>query len=45
MVNFKMKFPTAEGKVETMKIDQEVFRKCYENSLRTRRATCCVCNN
>jgi len=34
--HMKMKFPT-EGKVVTMKVDQEVARKCYENSLRTRR--------
>ena len=35
-VHMKMKFP-AEGRVVTMKVDQEVARKCYENSLRTRR--------
>jgi len=33
-----MKFP-AEGKVVTMKVDQEMARKCYEKSLRTRRDT------
>jgi len=36
--HLKMKFP-AEGKVVTMKVDQEVARKCYEKSLRTRRDT------
>ncbi|XP_027905968.1 uncharacterized protein LOC114165580 [Vigna unguiculata] len=34
--HMKMKFPT-EGKIVTMKVDQEIARKCYENSLRTRR--------
>ncbi|XP_027916049.1 uncharacterized protein LOC114175492 [Vigna unguiculata] len=34
--HLKMKFP-AEGKIVTMKVDQEVARKCYEKSLRTRR--------
>jgi len=34
--HMKMKFPT-EGKIVTMEVDQEIARKCYENSLRTRR--------
>jgi len=33
--HLKMKFPT-EGRVVTMRIDQEVARKCYERSLRSR---------
>jgi len=37
-VHLKMKFP-AEGKVVTMKVDQEIARKCYEKSLRIRRDT------
>ena len=36
--HLKMKF-LAEGKVVTMKVDQEVARKCYERSLRSRRDT------
>lgn len=36
--HLKPKFLT-EGKVVTMKVDQEVARKCYENSMRTRRST------
>ena len=36
-VYLKMKFPTDDGKVVTLSVNQEVARKCYEDSLRTRR--------
>ncbi|XP_027932759.1 uncharacterized protein LOC114188367 [Vigna unguiculata] len=36
-VHLKMKFPTNDGKVVTLAVNQEVARKCYEDSLRTRR--------
>jgi len=32
-----MKFPTDDGKVLTLSVNQEVARKCYEDSLRLRR--------
>jgi len=35
--HLKMKFPTDDGKIVTLSINQEVARKCYEDSLRTRR--------
>ena len=34
--HMKMKFPI-EGGVVTMKVDQKIARKCYENSLHTQR--------
>jgi len=37
MVHLKMKFPTDDGKVLTLSVNQEVARKCYEDSLRSRR--------
>lgn len=37
-VHLNLKFPT-EGKVITVRVDQEVARKCFKNSLRTRRST------
>jgi len=36
MAHLKMKF-AVDDKVVTMRVDQEVARKCYENSLRTLR--------
>jgi len=36
-VHLKMKFPTDDGKVLTLSVNQEVARKCYEDSLRSRR--------
>jgi len=36
-VHLKMKFPTDDGKLITLSVNQEVARKCYEDSLRTRR--------
>ena len=35
--HLKMKFPTDEGKVVIMLVNQETGRKCYEDNLRTRR--------
>lgn len=36
-VYLKVKFPTKDGKVATLKVDQATARKCYENSLKIRR--------
>jgi len=36
-VHLKMKFPTDDEKIVTLSVNQEVARKCYEDSLRTRR--------
>jgi len=36
-VHLKMKFPSDEGKVLTLAVNQETARKCYEDSLRLRR--------
>ncbi|XP_027910365.1 uncharacterized protein LOC114169424 [Vigna unguiculata] len=36
-VHLKMKFPFDDGKVLTLSVNQEVARKCYEDSLRSRR--------
>jgi len=36
-IHLKMKFPTDDGKVLTLSVNQEVARKCYEDSLRSRR--------
>ncbi|XP_027902747.1 uncharacterized protein LOC114162932 [Vigna unguiculata] len=36
-VHLKMKFPSDDGKVLTLSVNQEVARKCYEDSLRLRR--------
>ena len=37
--HMKMKLPSTEGKVITMKTDQKMARKCYESSLKNRRGT------
>ena len=37
--HLKLKLPSPEGKVITMRVDKKVARKCYENSLRSRRGT------
>ena len=37
--HLKMKFPSLDVRVATMKVDQKVARKCYENSLQARRGT------
>jgi len=36
--HLKVKFPTDAGRVATLKVDQTVARKCYENSLKVRRS-------
>jgi len=36
--HLKVKFPTDTGRVATLRIDQTVARKCYENSLKVRRS-------
>jgi len=36
-IHLKMKFPSDEGKVLTLAVNQETARKCYEDSLRLRR--------
>lgn len=38
-VHMKMKIPVENEDVVTMRVDQEITRKCYESSLRTRRKT------
>jgi len=37
--HMKMKFPSPEGKIITMKVHQKMACKCYENSLRNRKGT------
>ena len=37
--HMKLKLPSPEGRVITMKLDQKMARKCYENNLRNRRGT------
>jgi len=37
--HLKVKFPTTEGKIVTLKVDQATARKCYKNSLKMRRST------
>ena len=39
MTHLKLKLPSPERKIITMKVDQKIARKCYENSLRSRRGT------
>jgi len=38
----KMKLPSHEGGVITIKSDQKVTKKCYDNSLKTRRGVCAI---
>ena len=40
--HMKMKLPDLSGKVIVMKSDQEEARKCYENSLKTKRGVVMV---
>jgi len=35
--HMKMKLPSLEGTVITIKFDQKEAKKCYENSLKTKR--------
>ena len=42
MRHMKMKLPSLEGAVITTKFDQKVAKKCYENSLKTKRGVCSV---
>jgi len=41
-MHMKMKLPFLEGVVIIIKSDQKVARKCYENSLKSRRGVCMV---
>jgi len=44
--HLKMKIPTNEGKIFMMSVNQEVAKKCYEDSLRIRQKdTYCVISN
>ena len=38
----KMKLPSLGGGVIIIKSDQKVTKKCYENSLKTKRGVCAV---
>jgi len=40
--HMKMKLPCLEGRVITIKSDQKVTKKCYENSLKTKRGVCAI---
>jgi len=40
--HMKMKLPSLEGAVITMKSDQKEAKRCYENSLKTNREVCAV---
>jgi len=40
--HLKMKLPSLEGTVITIKYDQKATKKCYENSLKTKRGVCMV---
>ena len=40
--HMKMKLPSLEGVVITMKSDQNEAKRCYENSLKTKREVCSV---
>ncbi|XP_068503722.1 uncharacterized protein [Phaseolus vulgaris] len=42
--HMKMKLPSSEGAVITIKSDQKAAKKCYENSLKTKRGVCTVTN-
>lgn len=37
--NMKMKFPTTDGRVVIMKVDQKVAQKCYEINLCNQRGS------
>ena len=36
IVHLKMKFPTDDGRIVTMAVNQEMAHKCYEDSLKVR---------
>jgi len=40
--HMKMKLPSLEGVVITMKSDQKEAKRCYENNLKTKRGVCSV---
>jgi len=42
MRHMKMKLPSLQGAVITIKFDQNATKKCYENSLKTKRGVCSV---
>jgi len=42
--HMKMKLPSLEGAVITIKSDQKAAKKCYENSMETKRGVCTVTN-
>ena len=37
-----MKLPSLEGAIITIKSDQKATKKCYENSLKTKRGICSI---
>ena len=39
-----MKFPSLEGAIITIKFDQKAAKKCYKNSLKTKRGVCSITN-
>ena len=39
-----MKLSSLEGTIITIKFDQEEAKKCYENSLKTKRGVCSITN-
>jgi len=43
--HMKIKLPSLEGAVITIKFDQKATKKCYENSLNTKRGVCLVPNH
>jgi len=42
--HMKMKLPSLEGAMITIKSDQKAAKKCYENSLKTKRGVCTITN-
>jgi len=42
MRHMKIKLPSLEGGVVTIKFDQKVAKKCYENSLKAKRGVCAI---
>jgi len=42
MRHMKMKMPSLEGTIITIKFDQKAAKKCYENNLKPKRGVCYV---
>ncbi|XP_068476604.1 uncharacterized protein [Phaseolus vulgaris] len=40
--HMKMKLPSLEGAITTIKSDQKAAKKCYQNSLKTKRGVCLI---